>query len=83
MGKLTLSMGDGDIQDAKELAAAGGTSLSAMFTRYIRALVKSRKAPKDLPPVTKRLSGIVSLPSNKTDRELIEEAIEERHGRGR
>ena len=34
---------------------------------------------EELPPITRRLTGIVSLPGDKTDRELIEEALLEKH----
>jgi hypothetical protein len=32
-----------------------------------------------LPPKTRRASGLVRLPKGKTDRQLIEEAMAERH----
>jgi hypothetical protein len=83
MKKLTLSMEEKDIRAARRIAREQGVSISRMFTRLIRLMAGKgpAAAEEELPPLTRKLSGIVSLPKGKSDRELIEEAILERHGK--
>jgi len=81
--KLTLSMEEADIRAARRIAREHGTSISGMFSRLIRAMMARRRKdnePQELPPLTRELSGIISLPKGKSDREIIEEAILDRHG---
>ena len=83
MKKLTLSMEEADIRAARRIAREHGTSISGMFSRLIRAMMARRRKdnePQELPPLTRELSGIISLPKGKSDREIIEEAILDRHG---
>lgn len=82
MKKLTLSMDEKDIRLARRLAKEQGTSVSGMFTSILRLMAaKNGNGKKDeLPPITRSLTGIIKIPEGKTDRELIEEAILEKHG---
>lgn len=83
MKKLTLSMDEKDIRAARRIARAHGTSISAMFSRLVRMMARKRRAPaegEDLPPLTRKLTGILALPKGKTDREVIEDAVLARHG---
>lgn len=78
--KLTLSAPEEVITEAKRIAAKKTTSVSALFARLIRT-VDSEFDPKDsLGPITLRISGIVNLPSDRTDRELLEEALNDKYG---
>jgi len=43
-----------------------------------RRMLKADK--KRLGPLTRKATGIVKLPPGKTDRELLEEALVEKHG---
>lgn len=80
MTKLTLSVDKDVIAMAKQLAQERGTSVSAMFSEMILSTTKhsERDSPR-IGPLTSRATGLVSLPEDKTDRELIEEALAERH----
>ncbi len=80
MKKLTLSMDEDTIEQAKSLAAEQGTSVSAMFSRLVRAMRQKPGQGFEVGPVTRRATGLVSLPSDKTDRELTEEALLDEHG---
>jgi len=81
MPKLTLSADKDVIQKAKQLAQERGTSVSAMFSRFVES-VATGADPKRLKPgpMTRKAIGLAKLPSNKTDRQLIEEALAERFG---
>ncbi len=81
MTKLTLSADKGLIEEAKELAAKEGTSLSSMFSRFLRAVLAGRRKHPQAGPLTRKATGLVKLPANKSDRELLEEALADKHGR--
>lgn len=85
MPKLTLSADKDVIEKAKHLAEERGTSVSAMFSQFVRSASGSTQADKrslrGLPPITRRLAGIAKIPADKSYRELIEESIMEKHGR--
>ena len=77
--KLTLSADSELIQRAKKLASKKGTSLSAMFNRYIRSVVLQEEH-SDVPgPLTSQALGLVQLPEGRTNSELLEEALVKRH----
>lgn len=78
--KLTLSADKKLVERAKKLAAQQGTSLSSMFSRFLLAVIEERDAARKPGPVTRRATGLVALPEGKSDRELTEEALVERHG---
>ncbi len=83
MKKLTLSMDEKDIRAARRIARDHGTSISGMFSRLVRMMARKRGAPpgsEDLPPLTRKLTGIVALPEGKSDREIVEDAILAKHG---
>ena len=80
MKKLTLSMDEETIKQAKKLAAEQKTSVSAMFSRLVRAMAHKPGQDIEIGPKTRSLSGIISLPEGKTDREVLTEALMDRHG---
>jgi hypothetical protein len=80
MKKLTLSMDEETIAEAKRLAAESGTSVSAMFARLVRAMAARPEAGIPIGPITRQATGLVKLPDGKTDRELIEEALMDKYG---
>jgi hypothetical protein len=76
MTKLTLNADRTLIRQAKSIAAKRHTSVSAMFASLLRAMTQDGDArPATLPPLTRQASGLVKMPSNKSDRELLEEAL--------
>lgn len=78
--KLTLSADKELVERAKKVAAEEGTSLSSMFSRFLQAVLDKRQGEEKPGPVTRRATGLVTLPEGKSDRELLEEALGERHG---
>lgn len=77
--KLTLSADRNLIRQAKQLAKKRGTSLSAMFDRFIRSVVLHEELSEAPGPLTAQALGLVDLPEDKTDSDLLEEALAERH----
>ena len=78
--KLTLSATPEVIEEAKKLAAENHTSVSAMFTRFIRGMAKQKRPASRLGPVTRKLAGTVKLPKGKTDRDVLTEALMDKYG---
>lgn len=80
MTKLTLSADDELVAQAKRLAEESGTSLSSMFARFVQAALREKSRFDEPGPVTRRATGLVTLPAGKSDRELVEEALAEKYG---
>ncbi|HEY3321829.1 MAG TPA: DUF6364 family protein [Planctomycetota bacterium] len=75
MSRLTLSVDKDVVKLAKRLAAEDKTSVSSMFERFVRFRAQKRKNNIPIAPITRQLTGIISAPKDKTDRQLIEEAL--------
>jgi hypothetical protein len=82
MKKLTLSAEDDVVRQAKRLAKRNRTSVSAMFSRFVRGMARPRKAAEAIPPdsIAARVTGIISLPRGKTPRDILTEALMEKYG---
>ena len=79
--KLTLSADKEIIEQARKIAREKNSSISAMFSQYIQAIADLEEYAQDLGPLTKKASGIINLPEDKTDKELLDEALWEKHGK--
>lgn len=75
--KLTLSAEPSIVSIAKQTAAKQQMSVSRMFARLITAM---NNVSDDISPVTLRASGLIELPDDKTDKQLIEGALTSRNG---
>lgn len=83
MTKLTLSMDEEVVATAKRLAEQHQTSVSAMFTNMVKVMATRETRPERGVPAgstVARLTGILPIPTERSDRELIAETIAERHG---
>jgi hypothetical protein len=80
ISKLTLSVDKEIVRDVKRLAKKQGTSVSAMFENYARAVTRSARPKRPLGPLTQKASGMLKVPAGKTDRQLLEEALFEKYG---
>jgi hypothetical protein len=80
MTKLTLSIEEGVVEKAKRIAEANKTSVSAMFSQFVRSMDGRRARSPRIGPLTRKLSGIVKLPRNKNYKQLLAEALVERYG---
>jgi hypothetical protein len=78
--KLTLSMAEETIREAKRLAAEQGTSVSAMFADLVRLMALKPGERIGIGPKTRSLTGIASLPPGKTARDVVTDALMEKHG---
>jgi hypothetical protein len=79
MTKLTLSADPATVELAKKLAAEQGTSVSAMFERFVSLVAAQRTAAMKVGPLTRGASGIVRLPKGTNAHRVLEDALLERH----
>jgi hypothetical protein len=78
--KLTLSVEPEVVREAKGVAAGWHTSVSAIFSRVLRALASPQTTELESSPVTRRASGLVDLPEGVSDRDLLSDALSSRYG---
>lgn len=83
MGKLTLSIDDRIIKEAKD-KLRGERSLSALVQGYLENLIKEQKLSalddnSGRYPITSDLLGIASLKSKESPEKLIAEYLEEKY----
>lgn len=80
MPKLTLSADDKVIKQAKRIAAKNHTSVSAMFSRYVRTLAGKDRPPARASRIARKASGIIKLPKGKSERDVLADALAEKYG---
>jgi hypothetical protein len=78
--KLTLSTDKELIKQAKRLAAENGTSVSAMFSGLLRAMMRARGVQEPAGPLTRKATGLIRLSSDKADERLLEDALAAKYG---
>ena len=81
--KLTLSMNQETIKKAKRLAKFKKTSVSKLVANFIESLDAENSGFNidELGPLTREALGILNLNDNRPYKELLKEAIQEKHGR--
>ena len=83
MTKLTLSVDEAVVEHAKRIAERNGTSVSAMFTQFVRSMAEPPSDRDKIGPLTRKATGLAQFPDGKSDRELLEDALAEKHGLAR
>ncbi len=78
MAKLTLNVDAEIIENAKRLAAERNTSVSALFSRFIRLLANG--AGRDMPigRIAKKASGLIDL-KGRNHREVLTVALTDKY----
>ncbi|MBP2832562.1 hypothetical protein J8281_10235 [Aquimarina sp. U1-2] len=67
--KLTLSLNQSIIENAKIYAKSNNTSLSKLIESYLATLTKETKKKSEITPLVKSLSGVIELPSDFDEKE--------------
>ena len=74
--KLTLTLDNKIIETAKKYAKKNRISLSKLVEFYFKSLSsESENHIKNIQPITKELSGIARTTTTKSDKELLEDAL--------
>lgn len=82
MKKLTLSAQDQVVRDAKRLARRRKTSVSAMFSGFIRSLTgrdETREVVSE-DSIAARATGFITLPKGKSERDVLTDALAGKYG---
>ncbi|MCP3930022.1 MAG: hypothetical protein GY705_13090 [Bacteroidetes bacterium] len=82
MSKLTLSINQTIIDEAKEYAKSNGKSLSKIVEEYLKSLSKPHKTEKRKSPsrIVMELKGSVKMPSEFISyKEILEDALLEKY----
>ncbi len=78
--KLTLTLDDRVIDRAKVYARRNRVSLSKMVEFYFKSVSDDASSARGrIPPITRELTGIAEFKTNKSDRQLLTEALTKRH----
>ncbi len=80
MPKLTLSADDKVIKQAKRIAAKNHTSVSAMFSRFVRTLAQKDRPPAQVGRIARKASGIIKLPKGKSEQDVLADALADKYG---
>lgn len=59
--KLTLSLDQAIIENAKKYAKSNNISLSKLIESYLSSLIKRKKKSTEITPLVESLSGVISL----------------------
>jgi len=74
--KLTLTLDNKIIETAKIYAKKNEISLSKLVEFYLKSLSANvENQIENLPPITKELSGIAKIETTKSDKKLLEDAL--------
>lgn len=74
--KLTLTLDSHVIAKAKAYARERNTSLSKMVEFFFKYVSEGREPEnRELPPITKSLSGMVKNTTSKNDKDVLVEAL--------
>jgi hypothetical protein len=80
MTKLTLSAEADLIVDAKRWASSRRTSVSGMFARFLRSIEQIERDPSaPIAPLTRQATGLLNFQRNRSDQELVEDALSDKH----
>jgi hypothetical protein len=80
MAKLTLNADREVIEKAKRLAAQRKTSVSALFSRIIRALGDGHEKGRTVGRLARRASGVIELPKGKSHKEVLGDSLRDKYG---
>ena len=80
MTKLTLSVDKSVVEKAKRFAEANNTSVSSMFSRFVMSLESAQSKGIEIAPLTRSVSGLASLPSDRDYKEILTDALMDKYG---
>ena len=77
--KLTLSLNQRIIENAKIYAKSNNISLSKLIESYLATLTKKTMKGSESTPLVKSLSGVIDLPSDFDEKEAYTEYLTEKY----
>ena len=80
MQKLTLSVDKEIALQAKQLASSTGTSVSAMFSRWIKILGSQTESNPPLGRLTRRATGVIKAAGDNASKNALADALLDKYG---
>ncbi|MEE3999707.1 DUF6364 family protein [Tenacibaculum sp. FZY0031] len=77
--KLTLSLNQNIIENAKIYAKSNNISLSKLIESYLATLTGKSKKTSEITPLVKSLSGVIEIPSDFNEKEAYSEYLMEKY----
>ncbi|WP_429885995.1 DUF6364 family protein [Geoalkalibacter halelectricus] len=77
--KLTLSLDESVIEEAKKFARRRHKSLSRMVESYLRQVAHGNPPDEDITPLVAELSGVLSPPSAEQGRQEYRDYLREKY----
>jgi len=77
--KLTLSLNQSIIENAKIYAKSNNISLSKLIESYLATLTRKTKKKPEINPLVKSLSGVIDLPTDFDEKEAYFDYLIEKH----
>ena len=77
--KLTLSLNQGIIENAKIYAKSNNVSLSKLIESYLATLTRKGKKTSEITPLVKSLSGVIDIPNEFNEKEAYSEYLMEKY----
>lgn len=79
--KLTLTIEEQVIRNAKKYAQKKGCSLSGLVENYLKALAAEDNSASELTPRIRRLKGSIQLPADFDYKQKLEESISQKYSK--
>ncbi|MGB3585348.1 MAG: DUF6364 family protein [Tunicatimonas sp.] len=77
--KLTLSLDQNIIEQAKTYARSNNVSLSKLIESYLTTLIKKNQEPSKITPLVESLSGVIDPPTQFNEKEAYSEYLIEKY----
>jgi hypothetical protein len=77
--KLTLSLNQDIIENAKIYAKSNNISLSKLIESYLATLTRKSKMKSEITPLVKSISGVIELPKEFNEKEAYTDYLLEKY----
>jgi hypothetical protein len=77
--KLTLSLNQGIIENAKIYAKSNNISLSKLIESYLATLTRKAEMKSEITPLVKSLSGVIELPKEFNEKKAYTDYLLEKY----
>lgn len=77
--KLTLSLNQGIIDNAKLYAKSNNISLSKLIEAYLSSLTRKTGVKSEITPLVQSISGVIEVPNDYNERKAYSEHVEEKY----
>jgi len=77
--KLTLSLNQGIIENAKLYAKSNNISLSKLIEAYLSTLTRKTRVKSEITPLVQSISGVIEVPNDYNEGKAYSEYLGEKY----